>query len=68
MEILQVYSAEREKLRCKYEWPANFSKLNYFGICLYIYIYAVGRKGLGLTMEKWIYNFKIIFIFQHNLP
>jgi len=25
-------------------------------------------KVLGLTMKKRIYNFKIIFIFQHNLP
>jgi len=25
-------------------------------------------KVSDLTMKKWIYNFKIIFIFQHNLP
>jgi len=25
-------------------------------------------KVLGLTVKKRIYNFKIIFIFQHNLP
>jgi len=28
----------------------------------------VVQKVLGLTMKKRIYNFKIIFIFQHNLP
>ena len=26
------------------------------------------EKVLGLTMKKQIYNFKIIFIFQHYLP
>ena len=25
-------------------------------------------KVFGLTVKKQIYNFKIIFIFQHNLP
>jgi len=25
-------------------------------------------KVFDLTMKKWIYNFKIIVIFQHNLP
>ena len=34
----------------------------------WLWITRMVWKVLGLTMEKRMYNFKIIFIFQHNLP
>ena len=34
----------------------------------YFQITRVVCKVLGLTLKKRIYNYKIIFILQHNLP